>query len=104
VVDPNLLKSDSLEFYRKPTLMPEFYRYEVGPIQGWPSRDTPEAMRKSLDGAHDRVRQLVRVNDQLRRDQYQLIKMVKIEQNWRKGIFWAMLVGIFIMLLDMMLH
>ena len=32
------------------------YRRETPPPEGWPSRDTPEALEKSLDIAHQNLR------------------------------------------------
>ena len=93
-----------MEFYKKPTLMGDFYRHEVGPIASWPSREHPEAMKKALDVAHDNLRKLIRVNDLLRKGILTLDKDVQRERLWRKGIFWSLLVAIFMMLLDMSLR
>jgi hypothetical protein len=44
----------------------EFYQQQPRPPQGWPPRDSPHALRRSLDKAHDNLKRVVRENDQLR--------------------------------------
>jgi hypothetical protein len=44
----------------------EFYEQQPRPPQGWPSRESPHALRRSLDKAHDNLKRVVRENDQLR--------------------------------------
>ena len=79
-----VLQPNALEFYQKPSLLPDFYRHVPPPPGGYPPRDTPEAMLKALNGAHDRIEKLVRVNDVLRRDFAETIGILKGERKWRK--------------------
>jgi len=44
----------------------EFYHQIPKPKEGWPDRDNPAALRKSLDLAHDNLKVLVAENDRLR--------------------------------------
>lgn len=44
----------------------EFYRQLDKPPEGWPPRNTLEALEKSDNKAHDNARMLVRENDKLR--------------------------------------
>lgn len=87
--DPEVLQPHSLQFYSTPTLMPEFYVSRNPPLKGWPKRDSPEALLKAANDAHDRLRKLVRVNDRLRQDQGQLITLIKNERRWRKVLMAA---------------
>lgn len=102
--DPRVLQPHAAEFYEKKTLMPDFYHYASPPIGGWPSRETHDATQKALNAAHDRIRKLVHINDYLRRDQGDLLAIVKSERRWRRGIFTSLLVAIFLMLADILLR
>jgi hypothetical protein len=97
--DPRVLQPNSREFYEKPTLMPDFYEFRLKPKEGWPERNTPEAMERALNLAHDNIRKLVRVNDVLRHDQGDLSKEVKTLRARLWSLAIALLVGIFLELL-----
>lgn len=103
--DPRLMDVvlGSPAFYERNTLMPEFYRQEPRPPDGWPDRDSREALVKADNQAHDNVKMLVRVNDVLRRDQWKLMKKLETERKWRLGIFSGLLISIFLMLLEIIL-
>jgi hypothetical protein len=43
-----------------------YYEQQPMPLEGWPDRDAPKALRKALDKAHDNVAHLVTEKDHLR--------------------------------------
>jgi len=92
MADPEVLQPHTLEFYATPTIMPEFYRTKPQPRQGWPPRDTPAALLNSANLAHDNVRRLVRVNDRMRRDQFEVIKLLKRER-WKNRLLAGAIVA-----------
>jgi len=57
------------------------------PPQGWPDRDSPKALRKSLDKAHDNLHHSIRDNDRLRRALIEL----HARQRWQLKIFLALM-------------
>lgn len=65
----------------------EFYRAEPKPANGWPDRDSPKALLKSLDKAHDNLHHALRVNDRLRLALLELHK----RQRWQLRIFIALM-------------
>lgn len=73
---PELLRPSDYEYYKAVPL----------PYGMLPRRDTPEALRKSLDKAHDNLRATVRENDRLR---LALLTMHR-RQKWGLRIFIAL--------------
>lgn len=67
----------------------EYYRPTQRPISGWPERDSPHALRKSLDKAHDNLHHAIRDNDRLRAA---LLKVAG-RQKWQLKVF-IVLMGI----------
>jgi hypothetical protein len=90
VPDPDVLQPSSIEFYRKPTLMPEFYTPQPPPPGGWPKRNSLDALERAANAAHDNVRKMVGVNDRMRKDQLDLIGLLKKERRWRRWLIGAL--------------
>jgi nitrate/nitrite-specific signal transduction histidine kinase len=57
------------------------------PKGGWPDRENPKALRKSLDKAHDNLGQVVRENDRLRKA---LIMFSQRQTLWIKIVISAL--------------
>jgi hypothetical protein len=74
---PDLLKPTDYEFYRQVPM----------PKGGWPDRENPKALRKSLDKAHDNLGQVVRENDRLRKA---LIMFSQRQTLWIKIVISAL--------------
>jgi len=94
--DPHMLKQFS-DFFFGPDLeellRPDshvYYRQEEMPDQGWPDRDSPQAVRKALDCAHDNMKALVRENDRLRR------VLIESQRRHRRqlGTIWTGFIGL----------
>jgi hypothetical protein len=85
----------------------EFYRKEPKPATGWPERDTPKALLKSLDKAHDNLSHALRENDRLR---LALIELHR-RQRWQLRVFialtaatWSALGWVFNLLIPYAIH
>ena len=84
--DPKVLQPANLEFYERPTLMPEFYEAKPKTAKRVP-RDSIEGLVQASNIAHSNVRKLVQVNDKLRADQLDLIGIIKEQRKWLR---WGM--------------
>lgn len=58
-----------------------FYRELPMPSDGWPDRETPRALRKSLDKAHDNLKLMLKENHTLRGA---LIDLHRKQRRWIK--------------------
>jgi hypothetical protein len=90
--------------YIEQALLPPFYRQVPRPPDGWPDRTTPEALKKAADIAHTNSEALRKSNNSLVLQVLHLQGEVKTARNWRWGIVASLLVGIFLLLLDLGLH
>ena len=68
----------------------EFYQQVPKPPQGWPERDSPKALRKSVDRAHDNFLKQARVNDKLQKQLLEMEDVLKKERKWRKWLISAL--------------
>ena len=68
----------------------EFYQQVPQPPQGWPERDSPKALRKSLDKAHDNLNKQRTVNDKLQKQLLDMEEVLVTERNWRKWLITAL--------------
>jgi len=89
--------------YIEQALLPPFYRQVPRPAGGWPDRTTPEALKKAADVAHTNLEALRKANSSLVLQVSHLQDEVKTLNNWRWGIAASLLVGIFLLLLEVSL-
>lgn len=67
----------------------KYYEQIPMPPRGWPERETPEALRKSLDKCHDIQHAVLRENDRLRKVVLDLYEA----QRWLLKLFIALMLG-----------
>jgi len=72
--EPNLLTPQDYEFYRP----------EHRPNEGWPRRDTPDALLRALNHAHDDLRKQEKIN----RAHLATINRLERKTDWLKYKNW----------------
>jgi hypothetical protein len=101
--DPRVLQPSTLEFYQRPQY-PEFFRHKPPPPGGYPRRDTPEALEKSLNDSFDRMRIQVKTNDLLRRDFAESAKIIKAQGKQIRWLKYTLVPSLLAIILELIRH